>query len=117
MKVRIHRGAHEIGGSCVEVESSGFRVALDVGRPLSAGRDDHVPLPSLPGLESEDPTLLGVVVTHARQDHWGLVDQVPDSLPVYMGEATHRILAEAAFWTTGLTVSPAGFLEHEAGRE
>ena len=30
-----------------------------------------------------------------------------------MGAATHRILAEAAFWTTGLQVSPAGFLEHQ----
>ena len=34
-----------------------------------------------------------------------------------MGEATHRILAEAAFWTAGLTVEPAGFLAHRAPME
>ena len=29
-----------------------------------------------------------------------------------MGEATHRILTEAAFWTRGLTTPPDGFLVH-----
>jgi ribonuclease J len=29
-----------------------------------------------------------------------------------MGAATHRILAEADFWTQGLDVAPSGFLEH-----
>ena len=35
MRARIHRGAHEIGGSCVELEADGCRLVLDVGRPLS----------------------------------------------------------------------------------
>ena len=112
MKVCIHRGAHEIGGSCVEVESDGRRIVLDVGRPLSAARDEHVPLPAVPGLASGDPSLLGVVISHAHQDPWGLVDQVPPGTPLYLGEATHRILAEAAFWSSGVSLSPAGFLAH-----
>jgi hypothetical protein len=38
VRARIHRGSHEIGGSCVEVEASdGSRALLDLGRPLSAG--------------------------------------------------------------------------------
>ncbi len=112
MRVRIHRGAHEIGGSCVEVESGDRRIVLDVGRPLSAGRDEVVPLPDIPGLARGDPALLGVVISHAHQDHWGLAGQVPPGVPIYMGEATHRILNEAAFWTVGLTTEPAGFLRH-----
>lgn len=32
MRVRIHRGAGEIGGSCVELESAGARLVLDVGK-------------------------------------------------------------------------------------
>ena len=38
MEVRIHRGAAEIGGNCIEVRAqNGERLVLDVGRPLSAG--------------------------------------------------------------------------------
>ena len=45
MQVRILRGAHEIGGSCVEVAAdSGSRIVLDVGKPLWAGWDETVPL-------------------------------------------------------------------------
>ena len=55
MRVRIHRGAHEIGGSCVEIEHHGKRIVLDVGRPLDGGLDADLPLPAVPGLASGDP--------------------------------------------------------------
>jgi len=64
------------------------------------------------GFAESDPSLVGVAISHAHQDHWGLVGQVPPHIAVYMGEATHRILAEAAFWTAGLVVKPRGFLAH-----
>ena len=36
MKFIIHRGTHEIGGSCVEVFSeSGSRIVIDIGMPLT----------------------------------------------------------------------------------
>src|ERR1700737_1747043 len=112
MRVRIHRGAHEIGGSCVEVESGAARIVLDVGKPLDAKRGDVVPLPAVTGLTDADESLLGIVISHSHQDHWGLVGQGPPQVPLYMGEATHRVLQEAAFWTTGLVVKPTGFLVH-----
>jgi ribonuclease J len=112
MRVRIHRGAHEIGGSCVEVEADGARLILDVGRPLTAKRGDVIPLPSVAGFVDPDPSLVGVIISHAHQDHWGLVGQVPPGVPLYLGEATQRILKEAAFWTDGLVVAAAGFLVH-----
>jgi len=52
------------------------------------------------------------VITHAHQDHWGLAGQIPAGTPLFLGQATHRILAEAAFWTSGLDVEPAGSLVH-----
>ena len=112
LRARIHRGAHEIGGSCVEVEASGARLVLDVGRPLSAARNAAVALPEVAGLAAGDASVAGVVISHAHQDHWGLADQVPVSVPLYMGEATHRILAEAAFWTSGFERVPSRFLRH-----
>ena len=113
MKVRIHRGAHEIGGSCVEVENAAReRLVLDVGAPLVTIEGEEPELPAVEGFIDADPALKGIVITHAHQDHWGLVDQTLPSVPLYMGEATHRILKEAAFWLTGLTRTPAGFLHH-----
>ena len=41
MRICIHRGAHQIGGSCVEVESQGQRLLLDLGLPLPLHGDLH----------------------------------------------------------------------------
>lgn len=103
MKVRIHKGAHEIGGSCVEVESGGARIILDVGKPLDAGKK-HVPLPA-----AIDGSVSAVLISHYHQDHWGLVDQVPKSVPIYIGKAADAILREASFWTKSAWVEPSGF--------
>jgi ribonuclease J len=112
MRIRIHRGAAEIGGNCVELQAQGKRLVLDIGRPLWAKADEHVPLPSIPGLaDAGNPSLLGVVLSHAHLDHYGLVDQVGSAVPLYTGEATARILKEAAFFSpAGLDRGWAGFL-------
>ena len=112
MRVKIHRGAHEIGGSCVEVESAGKRLVLDVGKPLGTEREAVVPLPGVEGFIDTDPNLLGVLITHAHQDHWGLAEQLPAGVPLFMGRATADILREAARWSTGLTRDTAGYLQH-----
>ena len=56
MRLRIHRGAKEIGGTCIEVEAAGKRLVLDAGLPLDA--PDHQPprpiasLPTPPNMPS-----------------------------------------------------------------
>jgi len=111
VRVRIHRGAHEIGGSCVELEAGGRRLVLDLGLPLDSARGDAVPLPAIPGLAGGDPSLLGIVVSHPHPDHYGFVERVDASVPVYMGQAAQQILAEAAFFgPTGAVFNPAGYL-------
>ena len=114
MNVRIHRGAHEIGGSCVEVEYCGSRIVLDVGKPLWAGWDEVVPLPAVPGLaDGSDPSLAGVIISHPHLDHYGLIDQVHPSVPVYIGREASLLLAEAEFFSAaGVTLHPTGFLAH-----
>ena len=112
MRVRIHRGAHEIGGNCVEVEHDGQRLVLDVGRPLTAAAGEPVPLPDIAGLAEPDAATLGVLITHHHADHWGLVDQVHADLPIFLGEATARILEAASFYSMGIGVPVAGFLRH-----
>ena len=99
MRARIHRGAHEIGGSCVEVASGADRIVLDLGRPLSAAWDDPVALPQVVGLATHDPRLHGVVLSHPHIDHYGLADQLAPQVPVFLGAEAARVLQAAAFFS------------------
>ena len=102
MKVRIHRGTEQIGGTCIEVESSGSRIVLDVGLPLDAPDDDHERLlPDVPGFRDADESLLGVVISHPHQDHFGLAKHVGSGVQVYVGEAAHNILTAASHYVPG----------------
>ena len=80
MKVRIHRGTRQIGGTCIELEADGRRVVLDVGLPLDA-EDDPALLPRVPGLHEPDPGPVAVVVSHTHEDHYGLAYSVGTLLP------------------------------------
>ncbi len=121
MRASIHRGADEVGGSCVEVESnSGDRLVLDLGLPLSADPSEEVALPTIEGLDGGDPTLRGVLVSHGHPDHYGLIGSISREVPLYMGEAASRILREASFftpqanlqlWCTVVLVARSSFLE------
>lgn len=99
MRCRIVRGAAEVGGSCVELEQDGQRLLLDLGRPLSAPMHEEVPLPDIGGLRVPDPSLLGIVVSHGHPDHYGLATSLITDVPLYLGEATERLLREAMFFS------------------
>lgn len=99
MRVRIHRGAHEIGGNCIEVEAGDDRIVLDLGRPLSAGWDDVVPLPDIAGLATPDPNFHGVVLSHPHLDHYGLAGQLGEGVPILLGEEAARVLDAASFFS------------------
>jgi ribonuclease J len=117
VRARIHRGAAEVGGSCVELEASGSRLVLDLGLPLKVDERDGVALPLVPGLGTgADSTLLGVVLSHGHLDHWGLIPQAHSGVPLYCGEATARILAAAAFFSPrgGASFQPRGLLRDRA---
>jgi ribonuclease J len=113
VKARIHRGANEVGGSCVELEAtSGDRLILDLGLPLDASPGETPLLPEVAGLrEGDDPSFRGVLLSHAHPDHFGLIEEISTEVPIYMGKATSRILKEASFFTPlGLDREPVGFL-------
>jgi len=113
MRICIHRGTREIGGTCVEVESQGKRIVLDVGMPLDMPRPDQMQIHPVPGFEAPDPSLLGVIISHPHQDHYGLASRLPTETTFLIGEAARRILEESEFWTpVGLTIKHAIYLEH-----
>jgi ribonuclease J len=76
VRVRIHRGTREIGGTCIELESAGFRILLDLGLPLGAADLASTPLPDVEGLGDSSATLLAIVLSHGHRDHWGLIPKV-----------------------------------------
>jgi ribonuclease J len=112
MRVRIHRGANEIGGSCVEIEAGGDRIVLDVGKPLWADWDEKVPLPDVPGLsDGSDRKLRGVLISHPHLDHFGLIDQIDGRIPLFIGREAAALLGAAAFFSgAGAELHPAGHL-------
>ncbi len=114
MWARIHRGAAEVGGNCVELEAGGKRLVLDVGWPLTAVEGEDVSLPGVAGLaDGQDPSLLGVVISHPHADHYGLLTKVGASVPVFIGESASHILREAAFFSPlGISLQPSGYLRH-----
>ena len=99
MKLRVHRGTKEIGGTCIEVEAQGKRVVLDVGLPLDAPDGEGAReglLPAVPGFRERDDGLLGILVSHPHMDHYGMAPYVRPDVPVYIGEDAHNILAAAS---------------------
>lgn len=97
MRCRIHRGCHEIGGNCVEIESQGKRIVLDIGKPLK--NENTACLPDISGLTSPDDTLLGIFISHPHPDHYGLLEKIIQPVSVFMGDAARRIIEVSAFFT------------------
>ena len=99
MRLRIHRGAREIGGTCIEVEAEGKRLVLDVGLPLDAPDEAQERLlPEVPGFREPDASLLGVLISHGHMDHYGLAAHIRPEVPVWIGGAAHNILRAARPW-------------------
>ncbi|MCX7006678.1 MAG: MBL fold metallo-hydrolase, partial [Kiritimatiellaeota bacterium] len=56
-------------------------------------------MPNVQGFDKADTSLLGVVISHPHQDHYGLAARVPPTTPFLMGAATQQILATAMVFT------------------
>ena len=114
MRICIHRGTMEIGGTCIELEAEGKRIALDVGLPLDAPDEGHESLlPAVPGFREPDDSLLGVAISHAHRDHYGLARYIRPGVPVYIGEAAHNIMkAASAYVPDGQAFDDPRFIAH-----
>ena len=111
MRACIHRGSKQIGGSCVELISAGKRMLIDFGLPLDADVNDKKYLPTIPGLEGNDETLLAILISHPHLDHFGLLTHISNKIPVIMGADARRILEQASRFLPGNWPIPANGLD------
>lgn len=110
VSITVHRGTDAIGGSCIEISTLSGRLILDHGMPLMAdGGGDLDPqdldkpsmengiLRNIPGLydAKSDIPIVGVVLSHAHPDHYGLLNFVHPSIPVWMSEESLAMIKVA----------------------
>lgn len=113
LSITIQRGAHEIGGNCVEIASDETRIILDLGMPLIETRNrlkrfdslstlrktarhllDERILPNVQGLygttDERPPDAL--LISHAHQDHYALSGYIDSSIPVYLSQEAKALI-------------------------
>lgn len=110
MKLTIHRGTNEIGGSCVELQSGDSRILIDFGMPLVdpkkqpfdsksiAGKSiDELKaqkiLPDVKGLyKDEQPQIDAILISHSHLDHYGLLNFANPKIPVYISDGARKLV-------------------------
>lgn len=69
----IHRGAQQIGGTCIELACEGQRILLDLGLPLDGGEEEPAELiPPAAGLRAQDTRLLTIILCSTLATFVGL---------------------------------------------
>ena len=113
MRITIHRGTHEIGGNCVEIATDRSRIILDVGMPLfksavepydtgalkkKSKREllDSGILPKVSGLFVDGSQPDAILLSHAHEDHTGLLRHSAPEIPIYTSIGTSKMMNAGA---------------------
>ncbi len=101
MKIIIHRGTHQIGGSATEIRTENTRILIDMGHELGF-ESSFVPQPlHIPGVTDTNGSCDAVLFTHNHGDHIGQLSRIREDIPLYMGA-----LAKAVYLFTSRMESP-----------
>lgn len=83
MKIIIHRGASEIGGTCIQLSTSNTTILLDLGLPLSQNSRNI----DVAALKPD-----AVLISHPHQDHYGLIDVLNPDIPIFIGKLGKNLI-------------------------
>ena len=111
MNLIIHHGTHNIGGSCVEIQSQDTRIILDIGIPLEekGKKFDFKKYKGLPGprlvikkilpcvkglykWDESSKSVNAILISHSHLDHYGFLPYVNPDIPVYASEGCKELL-------------------------
>lgn len=121
VSLTFYGGANEIGGNKILLEDKDARIYLDFGESFDFGEDyfyeylqpraahglevyfEFGLMPKVPRLYSkkmvertelkyEKPDIDAVFISHSHSDHVNHLEFLDESIPVYMGHGTHKIL-------------------------
>lgn len=106
MNIIIHRGTHQIGGSCIELSTERTRIILDIGQELPNIDGDKLNkvlvIPKVNGLYRDDvKSIDAVLISHGHGDHVGLIDIINPDIPIFIGDKALRILNVTSQFTGG----------------
>ena len=117
MQLTIHRGANEIGGSCVEIETAGSRLLIDFGMPLVNKKREPFDskilqdktleelkesrlLPGIPGLYKDETRAVdAILISHSHLDHYGFLKYVHPDIPIYVSEGAQHLIKISDIFT------------------
>lgn len=89
MRITIHRGTDQIGGCVTEYEHNGWRLFVDYGEQLPGSKKTgHL---EIDGLTKGDLSKSALLITHYHGDHIGCIKDLPDGLPIFLGEMGRNI--------------------------
>ena len=90
MKITIHRGTHQIGGTITEIQSEKARIFIDMGEELPNEDKPSSPI-EIEGVTTSNVNCDAVFFTHNHGDHIGMFSRINKSIPLYLGEASKEI--------------------------
>lgn len=119
MTFTIHRGSHEIGGSCIEVQHNETRLVIDIGMPLIKQDGERFDmklykkltgeelvkkgiLPNISGFYRwgiENKSVDGLLISHAHFDHYGFASYIRNDICYYLGEGTRQLMDISAIFS------------------